>query len=86
MGRIKIEVQHVGGEIDECYSAKVANAELLTERHEIHDTILNGLVRYKAVTLLGKGETTIIPANDIMRIEITEIEDKEPAKIEVKQA
>jgi len=43
------------------------------------------LVRYKSVVLKEKGKTTIVPATDIMRIEIESIEDEKPAKIEVKQ-
>lgn len=86
MGRIKIEVQHIGGEIESSRTFKICDQNLGIEHTNIRDSILNGLVRYKSVVLKEKGKTTIIPATDIMRIEIESIEDEKPAKIEVKQA
>lgn len=86
MGRIKIEVQHVGGEIELSHTFKICDQSLAREHAGIQDRILDGLVRYKSVILKEKGKTTIIPATDIMRIEIESIEDEKPAKIEVKQA
>lgn len=86
MAKIKIEVQHVGGEIDEGYSLDTCNRELPREHASVRDHILDGLAKYKVVTLAKKDETTIIPATDIMRIKIQSIEDEKPAKIEVKQA
>lgn len=86
MGRIKIEVQHVGGEIELSHTVKICDENLALEHTNIRDGILNGLVRYKSVVLKEKGKKTIIPATDIMRIEIESIEDEKPAKIEVKQA
>lgn len=86
MGRIKIEVQHVGGEIELSHTIKICDENLALEHTNIRDGILNGLVRYKSVVLKEKGKTTIIPVTDIMRIEIESIEDEKPAKIEVKQA
>ena len=51
MGRIKIEVQHVGGEIESSRTFKICDQHLALEHTNIRDSILNGLTRYKLVVL-----------------------------------
>lgn len=88
MGRIKIEVQHVGGEIDYGYSRGQGEGQSLDEKQfEVTTNILHGMEKTRAIVLSDKeNEVRIIPTSDIMRIIVTQVEDEKPAKIEVKQA
>ena len=87
MGRIKIEVQHVGGEIDYGYSRKKEDQSLDDTQMEVTTNILQGIERTQTITLNNKDdEVKIIPTSDIMYITVKKVEDEKPAKIEVKQA
>lgn len=88
MGRIKIEVQHVGGEIDYGFSRAKGEGQSLDEKQfEVTTNILHGMEKTRAIVLSDKeNEVRIIPTSDIMRIIVTQVEDEKPAKIEVKQA
>ena len=87
MGRITIEVQHVGGEIDYGYSRKKEDQSLDDTQMEVTTNILNEIQRTQTIALSEKGdEIKIIPTSDIMRITVKKVEDEKPAKIEVKQA
>ena len=88
MGRIKIEVQHVGGEIDYGYSRRKAEDQSLDDTQmEVTTNILHGIEKTQTITLSDKDdELKIIPTSDIMRIIVKKVEDEKPAKIEVKQA
>ena len=88
MGRIKIEVQHVGGEIDYGFSGRKGEYQSLDDKQaEVTTNILNEIHRTQTVALSDKNdEIKIIPTSDIMRIIVKKVEDEKPAKIEVKQA